>query len=55
MEIKKSEDIIESNKDYIKEINVKKNKCNSIDQLDQFENRLKQIFQTENLENKKII
>ena len=24
MEIKKSEDIIESNKDYIKEINVKK-------------------------------
>lgn len=62
IEIKKLEDIIESNKKYIDKLNREtalsqsNNVASNTDErIDQLEKRLKEIFQNENDENKKVI
>jgi len=52
-EIQKTEDLLESNKLYINELNKKLSNPNSDNKLEEMENRLKGLIQTENLENKK--
>ena len=47
--------MLESNKLYINELNKKVNNPNSDNKLEEMENRLKGLIQTENLENKQII
>ena len=54
-EIQKTEDLLESNKLYINELNKKMSNPNSDNKLEEMENRLKGLIQTENLENKKSI
>lgn len=54
-EIQKTEDLLESNKLYIGELNKKLSNPNSDNKLEEMENRLKGLIQTENLENKKAI
>lgn len=54
-EIQKTEDLLESNKLYINELNKKMSNPNSDNKLEEMENRLKGLIQTENLESKKAI
>jgi hypothetical protein len=52
-EIQKTEDLLDSNKLYINELNKKIVNPNSDNKLEEMENRIKDLIQTENLENKK--
>jgi hypothetical protein len=52
-EIQKTEDLLESNKLYINELNKKINNPGSDNKLEEMENRIKGLLQSENLDNKK--
>ena len=54
-EIQKTEDLLESNKLYMNELNKKINNPGSDNKLEEMENRIKGLIQTENLDNKKTL